>query len=56
MTEIFQENEKDAVFINTSRGGIVDEEILGEVLKSGVIRAASLDVTVNEPVKKAVSW
>lgn len=51
--DFFRKMKKDAVFINTSRGGIVDEKILGEVLKSGVIRAASLDVTVNEPVKKS---
>lgn len=48
----FQKMKKDAVFINTSRGGIVGEEILVEVLKSGIIRAASLDVTINEPIKK----
>ena len=54
--DFFRKMKKDAVFINTSRGGIVDEEILGEVLKSGVIRAASLDVTVMNLLKKAVSW
>lgn len=50
--DFFRKMKKNAVFINTSRGGIVDEEILGEALKSGIIRAASLDVTINEPVKK----
>lgn len=51
--DFFGKMKKDAVFINTSRGGIVDEKILGEALKSGMIRAASLDVTVSEPVKKS---
>lgn len=50
--DFFRKMKNNAVFINTSRGGIVDEEILGEALKSGIIRAASLDVTINEPVKK----
>lgn len=40
---------KDALLINISRGGIVNEADLVEALKSKTIRAAALDVFVNEP-------
>ena len=40
---------KEAILVNTARGGIVDEEALYEALKSGEIRAAGLDATVDEP-------
>ena len=38
-----------AVFINTSRGGLVDEQALVTALKNGEIAAAGLDVTDPEP-------
>jgi len=41
---------KSAVFINTSRGGIVDQQALYEALKSEKIFAAGLDVTAVEPI------
>ncbi|GFX31690.1 hypothetical protein TNCV_4082141 [Trichonephila clavipes] len=41
-----------AVFINTSRGGVVNQDDLYDALKSGQIRAAGLDVTVPEPLPK----
>lgn len=37
------------VLINTSRGGIIDEEALLWALDSGKVKAAGLDVFVNEP-------
>jgi D-3-phosphoglycerate dehydrogenase / 2-oxoglutarate reductase len=40
---------KDAAIINTSRGGIVNEEALRQGLVEGKIRAAALDVFENEP-------
>jgi len=41
---------KTAVFVNTARGGIVDQQALYEALRSGQIFAAGLDVTVIEPI------
>ena len=39
-----------AVFINTSRGSVVDQKALYEALKSGQIFAAAIDVTEVEPI------
>jgi len=38
-----------ALIINTSRGGIINEDDLAQALKSGVIAAAGLDVLEQEP-------
>lgn len=45
----FQMMKKDAVLVNTARGGIIDETALYEALKAGEIRAAGLDATLEEP-------
>jgi len=41
---------RDAVLVNTSRGGLVNQEDLYHALKSGIIGAAGLDVTTPEPL------
>ncbi len=40
---------RDAILVNTSRGGVIDDDALVNALKSGVIAAAGLDVYNGEP-------
>lgn len=40
---------KDAILINTARGGIIDNEALAEALKKGEIAGAGIDVFDMEP-------
>ncbi|XP_076877127.1 glyoxylate reductase/hydroxypyruvate reductase [Brachyhypopomus gauderio] len=46
----FSMMKKTAVFINTSRGAVVNQEDLFEALSTGQIAAAGLDVTTPEPL------
>lgn len=46
----FQKMKESAIFINASRGGVVDEEALYQALKANVIKAAGLDVYKEEPI------
>ena len=48
-SENFKYFKKNAVLINTARGGIVNEDDLYEALKNKVIRAAACDAFVEEP-------
>lgn len=48
--DVFKKMKKSAIFINTSRGGVVDEEALYRALKNSEIKAAGLDVFKNEPI------
>jgi len=43
---------KDAVLVNTGRGGIVNESDLYECMKAGHLFGAALDVTAAEPIEK----
>ncbi|MEX2540674.1 MAG: 2-hydroxyacid dehydrogenase [Trueperaceae bacterium] len=47
--ESFARMKDGAVIINTSRGGIIDEQALVRCLKSGKIEAAGLDTFAQEP-------
>lgn len=40
---------RDAILVNTSRGGVIDDDALVEALETGVIAAAGLDVFNGEP-------
>ena len=46
----FAKMRPDAVFVNTSRGGVVDQQALRAALERGTIAAAALDVTTPEPL------
>lgn len=46
----FKKMKKSAIFINVSRGEVVDQSALIEALKNKIIRAAGLDVMTPEPI------
>ncbi len=48
--KIFRMMRKEAILVNTSRGGIVDQEALVEALVKGYICGAALDVYEDEPL------
>jgi lactate dehydrogenase-like 2-hydroxyacid dehydrogenase len=45
-----------ALFVNTSRGPLVDEDALLDVLEKGKIRGAAIDVFDIEPLPKESKW
>jgi D-3-phosphoglycerate dehydrogenase len=44
---------KDAILVNTARGGLIDEDALFNALKNGLIGAAALDALMNEPASNS---
>jgi D-3-phosphoglycerate dehydrogenase / 2-oxoglutarate reductase len=46
----FGKMKRSAYFINTARGGCVDQPGLMQALKEGLIAGAGIDVTVDEPI------
>ena len=46
----FAQMQSHAIFVNTARGGVVDQEALRAALLDGQIAAAALDVTTPEPL------
>lgn len=50
-TEELQRFKKDAILINASRGGVIDENALYQALSEGWIRGAASDVFIDEPPK-----
>lgn len=50
--ELFMKFKKDALFVNTARGGVMDEEALMWALNNDVIGAAAIDCLTIEPMDK----
>ena len=48
--DAFRKMKKTAFLVNTSRGGVVDQDALYNALVNGDIAAAGLDVTIPEPL------
>lgn len=48
--QAFSRMKTGAVFVNTSRGGVVDQDALCDALQNGKLLAAGLDVTDPEPL------
>ncbi len=48
--EEFKEMKRTCYFINTARGGCVDQTALVRALQEGLIAGAGIDVTIDEPI------
>lgn len=50
--ELFSKFKKGAMFINTARGGVVDEYALKKALENGTLSSAAIDVVDVEPMSE----
>ncbi|WP_079526914.1 2-hydroxyacid dehydrogenase [Halobacillus hunanensis] len=50
--DVFRSMKSEAIFINASRGKVMDEMALYEAVKSGEIKGAGLDVFEEEPISE----
>ncbi len=48
----FSKMKKTAYFINTARGGVIDEQALAGAVRNGVIAGAAIDVLTTEPMSE----
>ena len=48
--EEFKKMKRTSYFINTARGGCVDQQALVQALQQGIIAGAGIDVTIDEPL------
>jgi D-3-phosphoglycerate dehydrogenase len=48
--DVMRKMKREAVLINVSRGGIVNEDDLAIALNGGIIAGAGIDVTLTEPL------
>ncbi len=50
--EIFSKFKRNNLFINTARGGIMDERDLAQALREGIVNAAAVDALTVEPMEQ----